>query len=153
MTQSGLGVPLSILMSLAVYAGSAQLASLPLLASGAPMWVIWASVVAVELAHHARLPGLAEGGELRGEVDAGGWRVVRHGHGFFVCGCRQSVLTRCPPSTGITAPVMYDDASEASSSSGPSSSASRPTRCCGMRDTIAWPTGERSRSRLRSVSK
>ena len=33
MTQSGLGVGLSILMSLTVYAGSAQLASLPLLAS------------------------------------------------------------------------------------------------------------------------
>ncbi len=33
MTQSGLGVGLSILKSLTVYAGSAQLASLPLLAS------------------------------------------------------------------------------------------------------------------------
>jgi predicted branched-subunit amino acid permease len=49
MTQSGLGVPLSILMSLTVYAGSAQLASLPLLASGAPMWVIWASAFCVNL--------------------------------------------------------------------------------------------------------
>ena len=49
MTQSGLGVGLSILMSLTVYAGSAQLASLPLLASGAPMWVIWASAFCVNL--------------------------------------------------------------------------------------------------------
>ena len=49
MTQSGLGVGLSILMSLTVYAGSAQLASLPLLASGAPMWVIWASALCVNL--------------------------------------------------------------------------------------------------------
>lgn len=49
MTQSGLGVPLSLLMSLTVYAGSAQLASLPLLASGAPMWVIWASAFCVNL--------------------------------------------------------------------------------------------------------
>jgi predicted branched-subunit amino acid permease len=49
MTQSGLGVPLSILMSLTVYAGSAQLASLPLLASGAPIWVIWASAFCVNL--------------------------------------------------------------------------------------------------------
>ncbi|HEX2539897.1 MAG TPA: AzlC family ABC transporter permease [Caldimonas sp.] len=49
MTQSGLGVGLAILMSLTVYAGSAQLASLPLLASGAPMWVIWASAACVNL--------------------------------------------------------------------------------------------------------
>ena len=49
MTQSGLGVGLSLLMSLTVYAGSAQLASLPLLASGAPLWVIWASAFCVNL--------------------------------------------------------------------------------------------------------
>ena len=49
MTQSGLGVGLSLLMSLTVYAGSAQLASLPLIASGAPMWVIWASAFCVNL--------------------------------------------------------------------------------------------------------
>jgi predicted branched-subunit amino acid permease len=49
MTQSSLGVGLSILMSLTVYAGSAQLASLPLIASGAPMWVIWASALCVNL--------------------------------------------------------------------------------------------------------
>lgn len=49
MTQSGLGVGLAALMSVTVYAGSAQLASLPLLASGAPMWVIWASALCVNL--------------------------------------------------------------------------------------------------------
>ena len=49
MTQSGLGVGLSLLMSFTVYAGSAQLASLPLIASGAPMWVIWASAFCVNL--------------------------------------------------------------------------------------------------------
>jgi predicted branched-subunit amino acid permease len=49
MTQSGLGVGLSVLMSITVYAGSAQLASLPLIASGAPMWVIWASALCVNL--------------------------------------------------------------------------------------------------------
>ena len=49
MVQSGLGVALSILMSLTVYAGSAQLASLPLLASATPMWVIWASALCVNL--------------------------------------------------------------------------------------------------------
>jgi predicted branched-subunit amino acid permease len=36
-------------MSLTVYAGSAQLAALPLIASGAPMWVIWASAFCVNL--------------------------------------------------------------------------------------------------------
>jgi predicted branched-subunit amino acid permease len=49
MVQSGLGVGLSILMSLTVYAGSAQLATLPLIASGAPMGVIWASAFCVNL--------------------------------------------------------------------------------------------------------
>ena len=49
MVQSGLGVGLSLLMSLLVYAGSAQLASLPLLAAGAPMWVVWASAFCVNL--------------------------------------------------------------------------------------------------------
>lgn len=45
MVRSGLGVWLPVLMSLVVvvFAGSAQLASLPLIATGAPMWVVWAS--------------------------------------------------------------------------------------------------------------
>lgn len=49
MAKSGLTVPLAILMSLTVYAGSAQLASLPLLAAGAPMWVVWAAAFCVNL--------------------------------------------------------------------------------------------------------
>lgn len=49
MAKSGLSLPLAVLMSLTVYAGSAQLASLPLLASGAPMWVIWAAAFCVNL--------------------------------------------------------------------------------------------------------
>lgn len=49
MTQSGLGVGLSLLMSFTVFAGSAQLASLPLFASHAPSWVIWASALCVNL--------------------------------------------------------------------------------------------------------
>ena len=40
MVHAGLSVPLALLMILTVYAGSAQLASLPLLAAGAPMWVV-----------------------------------------------------------------------------------------------------------------
>lgn len=49
MAKSGLSIPLAVLMTLTVYAGSAQLASLPLLASGAPMWVIWAAAFCVNL--------------------------------------------------------------------------------------------------------
>jgi predicted branched-subunit amino acid permease len=43
MAKTGLGIPLSVLMSLIVFAGSAQLASLPLIATGAPIWVVWAT--------------------------------------------------------------------------------------------------------------
>jgi predicted branched-subunit amino acid permease len=49
MVKSGLGVPLAVLMSLVVYAGSAQLAALPLIASGAPVWVVWATAFCVNL--------------------------------------------------------------------------------------------------------
>lgn len=49
MAKSGMGVPLAIFMSLVVYAGSAQIASLPLIASGAPMWVVWATTLCVSL--------------------------------------------------------------------------------------------------------
>ena len=44
-----LGVPLSLLMSLVVFAGSAQLASIPLIAAGAPVWVVWATALCVNL--------------------------------------------------------------------------------------------------------
>ena len=40
MVKSGLGAGLALLMSLTVYAGSSQLASLPLIATGAPIWVV-----------------------------------------------------------------------------------------------------------------
>jgi predicted branched-subunit amino acid permease len=49
MVKSGLPVPLALLMSFTVYAGSAQLAALPLIALGAPMWVIWATAFCVNL--------------------------------------------------------------------------------------------------------
>ena len=44
-----LGPGLAVLMSLLVFAGSAQIAALPLFATGAPMWVIWASAFCVNL--------------------------------------------------------------------------------------------------------
>lgn len=49
MIKSGLTVPLAVLMSLAVYAGSAQLAALPLIAAGAPLWVLWATACCMNL--------------------------------------------------------------------------------------------------------
>jgi predicted branched-subunit amino acid permease len=48
-SKSGLTLPLGMLMSLAVYAGSAQLAALPLIAAGAPLWVIWATAACMNL--------------------------------------------------------------------------------------------------------
>jgi predicted branched-subunit amino acid permease len=49
MVKSGLSVPLALFMSLAVYAGSAQLAAVPLMALAAPQWVIWATALCVNL--------------------------------------------------------------------------------------------------------
>jgi len=49
MGKSGMGIPLSILMSVLVSAGSSQVAALPLITGGAPMWVVWATVACVNL--------------------------------------------------------------------------------------------------------
>jgi predicted branched-subunit amino acid permease len=49
MVKAGLSVPLAVFMSLVVYAGTAQLASLPLIATGAPMWVVWAAALCLNL--------------------------------------------------------------------------------------------------------
>jgi predicted branched-subunit amino acid permease len=49
MVKSGLSVAQSIGMTLLVFAGSAQLASLPLIAAQAPIWVIFATALVVNL--------------------------------------------------------------------------------------------------------
>ncbi|MEO5735053.1 MAG: AzlC family ABC transporter permease [Rubrivivax sp.] len=49
MGKSGLPLPLMLFMSLVVFGGSAQLATLPLLVAGAPLWVIWATALCVNL--------------------------------------------------------------------------------------------------------
>ncbi len=49
MVKTGMPVALALLMSLLVYAGSAQLAVLPLLAVGAPLWVVWLTAACVNL--------------------------------------------------------------------------------------------------------
>ena len=49
MGKSGLPLVVVVLMSLLVFAGSAQLAVLPLMSSGAPLWVVWATALCVNL--------------------------------------------------------------------------------------------------------
>ena len=49
MVKSGMSVAESVLMALLVYAGSAQLAALPLIAAAAPLWVIWLTALCVNL--------------------------------------------------------------------------------------------------------
>jgi predicted branched-subunit amino acid permease len=49
MIKSGMGLPLALAMSFSVFAGSAQLATMPLMASGAPLWVIWGTAACVNL--------------------------------------------------------------------------------------------------------
>jgi predicted branched-subunit amino acid permease len=49
MAKSGMGISLAIFMSVLVYAGSAQIASLPLIIADAPAWVVWATTACVSL--------------------------------------------------------------------------------------------------------
>jgi branched chain amino acid efflux pump len=49
MVKSGLSLSLAALMTLLVFAGSAQLAALPLIVAGAPLWVLWATAFCVNL--------------------------------------------------------------------------------------------------------
>ncbi|MBD3893153.1 AzlC family ABC transporter permease [Hydrogenophaga sp.] len=49
MVAAGLSVAEAVLMTLIVYAGSAQLAALPLMVTGAPLWVILVAAVCVNL--------------------------------------------------------------------------------------------------------
>ncbi|MBA4256979.1 MAG: branched-chain amino acid ABC transporter permease, partial [Polaromonas sp.] len=45
MVKSGMSVVEAVAMTLLVFAGSAQLAAMPLIASGAPLWVILATAL------------------------------------------------------------------------------------------------------------
>ncbi|MEP6589088.1 MAG: AzlC family ABC transporter permease [Polaromonas sp.] len=47
--KGGLGVGMALFMSLLVFAGSAQLAVMPLLAAGAPLWVVWFTAACVNV--------------------------------------------------------------------------------------------------------
>ena len=49
MIKSGMSITEAVAMSLLVFAGSAQLAAIPLIAAGAPMWVVFATAFCVNL--------------------------------------------------------------------------------------------------------
>jgi predicted branched-subunit amino acid permease len=49
MVKGGLATWAAVLMSLTVFAGTAQLAVAPLMASGAPIWVVWATALCLNL--------------------------------------------------------------------------------------------------------
>ncbi len=49
MVKGGLEPWAAVLMSLTVFAGTAQLAVAPLMASGAPLWVVWATALCLNL--------------------------------------------------------------------------------------------------------
>lgn len=49
MVKGGMPVPLALLMALTVFSASSQLATVPLLMAGAPVWVIWLTAWCVNL--------------------------------------------------------------------------------------------------------
>lgn len=49
MVQGGLPVPVALLMGLTVFSAGSQLAAVPLMVSGAPLWVIWLTAWCVNL--------------------------------------------------------------------------------------------------------
>ncbi|XAH23219.1 AzlC family ABC transporter permease [Xylophilus sp. GW821-FHT01B05] len=49
MVKSGMPLGVAIFMSLVVYAGSAQLVVIPLMAAGSPLWVVWLTALCVNL--------------------------------------------------------------------------------------------------------
>lgn len=49
MAKSGLPLSIALMMSLSVFAASAQLSAVPLLLAGAPIWVIWLTALCVNL--------------------------------------------------------------------------------------------------------
>lgn len=49
MAKSGMPISVAVLMSLTVFGASAQLAALPLMLAGAPLWVVWMTAFCVNL--------------------------------------------------------------------------------------------------------
>lgn len=87
MVKSGMGVVEALLLSVLVFAGSSQLAAVPLILAGAPVWVILATAFCVNLRFvifslHLR-PYLAH---------LGRWQ--RLGHGYFTADLSYVLFTR-----------------------------------------------------------
>jgi predicted branched-subunit amino acid permease len=49
MAKSGMSLSIAVLMSLTVFGASAQLAAVPLMVAGAPLWVVWMTAFCVNL--------------------------------------------------------------------------------------------------------
>jgi len=49
MVKGGLSIPLALLMTFVVFAGSAQLAAIPLMTVATPSWIIWATALCINL--------------------------------------------------------------------------------------------------------
>lgn len=49
MAKSGMPISVALLMSLTVFGASAQLAAVPLMVAGAPLWVVWMTALCVNL--------------------------------------------------------------------------------------------------------
>jgi predicted branched-subunit amino acid permease len=49
MVKGGLSIPLALVMTFVVFAGSAQLAAIPLMTVGTPSWIIWATALCINL--------------------------------------------------------------------------------------------------------
>lgn len=49
MVKGGLSVPMALFMSIITFSGSAQLAAVPLIAAGAPVWVVWTTALCLNL--------------------------------------------------------------------------------------------------------
>ena len=79
--KAGLSVPLALLMTLVVFAGSAQLAALPLMVAGAPIWLVVLTAFCVNLRfvilsaqwrpYWAHLPSLQRAWTMYFSVDVG----------------------------------------------------------------------------------
>jgi len=74
MANSGMGLALALAMSLLVYGGSAQLVATPLVAAGAPLWVVLATAACVNL--RFVVLSVAWRPYLRGYPRATRWRLA-----------------------------------------------------------------------------
>ena len=101
MAKSGLGLGLAIVISLTVYAGTAQLAALPLIATAAPLWLVLGAAYCVNLRF------VVFGAQMRPYVEGLG-RLQRLGCGYLIGDINQALmLKRYPQADGSPAQLHY----------------------------------------------